>query len=56
MVKCTFCGKDVEEGTGMIYIRDDARILNFCSSKCKNNLTKLKRNPVHVKWTDRFKK
>ncbi len=56
MVKCTFCGKEVEAGTGTIYIKDDAKMFNFCSMKCRKNQLKLKRNPVHTTWTERFKK
>ena len=56
MHKCSFCGKDIETGTGTLYIKDDARMMNFCSNKCQKNQLKLKRNPVHARWTKRFKK
>ncbi|MBT3865633.1 50S ribosomal protein L24e [Candidatus Woesearchaeota archaeon] len=56
MAKCTFCGKDIEQGTGTLYIKDDAKMFNFCTLKCKKNHLNLKRNPVHTRWTLRFKK
>tara|TARA_Y100000310_G_C20550528_1_gene747835 strand:- start:761 stop:931 length:171 start_codon:yes stop_codon:yes gene_type:complete len=56
MANCTFCGNKIEMGTGLLYVKDDGKQLNFCKSKCKKNQLKLKRNPVHVKWTKRFKK
>jgi len=49
--KCAFCGKEVEPGTGLMYVRNDGRILLFCSSKCSKNALKLKRSPEKVKWT-----
>lgn len=51
---CTFCGKDIEPGTGMLYIRKDGATLNFCSKKCRVNMLKLKRIPRKVKWTAEY--
>ncbi len=56
MAKCNFCGNQISQGTGILYIRNDGRMLNFCSSKCKKNLIKLGRNPVKFKWTKFYKK
>ena len=56
MAKCTFCGKEIEIGTGTLYIKDDSKMFNFCTLKCKKNHLKLKRTPVHTRWTLRFKK
>jgi large subunit ribosomal protein L24e len=56
MVKCTFCGNAIEIGTGLKYVKDDGREYDFCCSKCKKNQLKLKRNPLHIKWTKRFTK
>ena len=55
-MKCTFCGKIIEKGTGKIYVKKDGKIFQFCSSKCEKNTLKLKRNPVLVKWTKRYEK
>lgn len=56
MAKCTFCGIVIPKGTGKIYVQKDAKILNFCSSKCEKNLLKLKRKPITTKWSTRYEK
>lgn len=48
---CSFCGYEIEPGTGKMYIRRDGKILYFCSRKCEKNMLKLKRNPRKLKWT-----
>ena len=52
-MKCTFCGKDIPEGTGKIYVKKDGKVFNFCSLKCEKNQLKLKRKSIKVKWTER---
>ena len=56
MPRCSFCGENIAAGTGMCFVKKEGKILNFCSSKCRKNLLKLKRNPIHVKWTKYYKK
>ncbi len=48
---CSFCGRTIEPGTGIMYVKNDGTILWFCSSKCRKNALKLKRNPAKLKWT-----
>ena len=48
---CTFCGKDYNSFYGVTVVRSDASMLNFCSSKCRINSQKLKRDPRKLKWT-----
>ncbi|MBO3767783.1 MAG: 50S ribosomal protein L24e [Thermoproteota archaeon] len=48
--KCSFCGRQVEPGTGLLFVRNDGALLWFCSSKCKKNALELKRNPRKIKW------
>jgi len=48
--KCSFCGRPIEPGTGMVLARNDGSLLWFCSSKCRKNSLKLRRNPRKVKW------
>lgn len=55
MVKCDFCGEEIERGTGMMYVKNDGKIFHFCSSKCENNLIKLGRKPRTTRWTNEFK-
>lgn len=54
--KCSFCGRQIEPGTGLLFVRNDGALLWFCSSKCKKNALKLKRNPRKVKWVKSFAK
>ena len=54
--RCSFCGKEIEPGTGIMYVKNDGSILWFCSSKCWKNMLKLKRNPRKYKWTLKYAK
>ena len=49
---CTFCGTDVEPGTGSIYVKNDGSLFYLCSSKCRRNQTMLKRTARRLKWTE----
>jgi len=49
-VKCSFCGEEIEPGTGTMYVLDTGKVLYFCSRRCEKNLLKLKRNPKKVRW------
>ncbi|OHE56133.1 MAG: 50S ribosomal protein L24 [Thaumarchaeota archaeon RBG_16_49_8] len=52
--KCFFCGGDIIPARGQTYIRNDGAVLNFCSSKCRKNALKLKRDPRKYKWTEKY--
>ncbi|RLF50754.1 MAG: 50S ribosomal protein L24e [Thermoplasmata archaeon] len=54
--KCTFCGNEIEPGTGMMYVKKDGTIYYFCSGKCRKNMLKLKRDPKKVRWTKYYRK
>ena len=56
MVKCSFCGKDIEKGKGKMFVKNDGKILYFCSSKCEKNMLKLRRKPRDQRWTEAHKK
>ena len=53
---CSFCGTDIEPGTGKMYIKKDGTKYHFCSHKCQMNLVKLKRVNRNVRWTTHFEK
>ncbi|MBW2970563.1 50S ribosomal protein L24e [Candidatus Woesearchaeota archaeon] len=55
-MRCSFCGKNIEKGTGTIFVRKSGKVLQFCSTKCEKNLLKLKRKPRVVLWTAEFRK
>ena len=50
-MKCIFCSRLVEKGKGMMFIRKDGKILEFCSSKCQRNMLKLGRDSANMKWS-----
>jgi len=53
MAFCSFCNTEIPKGTGEIYVHRDGTSLNFCSSKCRNNSTKLHREGRLMKWTSK---
>jgi len=53
---CSFCGKKIKPGTGIIYVRNDGTMLRFCTRKCMMNMLKLKRDPRKLKWTTKYVK
>ncbi len=53
MVKCSFCGKTIENGTGIMYVKANGQVYWFCSTKCEKNMLKLKRDPRDIKWTEK---
>ena len=53
---CSFCGEEIEVGTGKMYVRRDGKVFYFCSGKCEKNMLELKRNPRKLKWTRKYSK
>jgi large subunit ribosomal protein L24e len=53
-MKCSFCHQTIKPGTGLIYAKNDGKILYFCSGKCQKNMIKLKRKTT--KWIKKKKK
>jgi large subunit ribosomal protein L24e len=53
MAFCSFCNSEIPKGTGEIYVLRDGTSLTFCSSKCRNNHVKLRREGRLVKWTSK---
>ena len=54
MANCNFCGKTLEKGTGKMFIKDNGKILFFCTRKCEKNLLVFKRKGREHKWTDTY--
>ncbi len=54
MTKCSFCGNELERGTGVMLVKKDGTLLYFCKKKCEKNMIKLRRNPREMKWTKKF--
>jgi len=53
---CSFCGNDIEPGTGKMFIKKDGTIYLFCSRKCQANLLNLGRVPRWTPWTQSFRR
>lgn len=51
---CSFCGNEIEPGTGKIYVKVDGTVFNFCKNKCFKNLIELKRIPRRTRWTQPY--
>ena len=53
---CSFCGNEIEPGTGKMFIKKDGTVYVFCSSKCQLNMLKLGRVPRWTPWTQAFRR
>ncbi|MEN3000085.1 MAG: 50S ribosomal protein L24e [Acidilobaceae archaeon] len=51
---CSYCGKSIEPGTGMMYVTSKGEIFWFCSGKCWKNFS-LGRNPAKLGWARRIR-
>jgi|SRR3989338_1596527 len=54
MTKCFFCGKEEYAHKGVHLIRNTGVVQFFCSSKCRKNSIKLKRDKRKIRWTNAF--
>jgi len=51
---CSFCGEQIEPGTGKMYVRKDGTVFLYCTNKCYKNMVELKRVPRNVTWTKAY--
>ncbi|NCO84707.1 MAG: 50S ribosomal protein L24 [Candidatus Huberarchaeum crystalense] len=50
-MKCSYCGKEIKSGHGIIFAKDTKQVLYFCSKKCRINSQY--RKPQKTKWTEK---
>ncbi|MBI5228969.1 50S ribosomal protein L24e [Candidatus Micrarchaeota archaeon] len=50
MAACSFCGKEVPAGEGLILFKREGTVMRYCSKKCEKNAA-LGRNQTKLKWT-----
>jgi large subunit ribosomal protein L24e len=55
-MRCSFCGVNIPQGTGKIYVKKSGKLFYFCSSKCEKQILKLDHKPREVKWTREARK
>ena len=53
---CSFCGRPIEPGTGLMYVRNDNQRLYFCTKKCERNMLVLGRKARKLKWTEGYER
>ncbi len=49
--QCSFCAREIEPGTGMMFIKRDGQVFNFCTSSCRKQQLHLGRVGHRFKWT-----
>jgi large subunit ribosomal protein L24e len=49
--QCSFCAREIEPGTGMMYVRRDGTVFHFCTSSCRKQQLYLHRVGHRFKWT-----
>lgn len=54
--ECSFCGQEIEPGTGKMFVKKDGSVFFYCRSKCEKNQQDLKRVNRRVRWTKAYKK
>jgi large subunit ribosomal protein L24e len=48
---CSFCAREIEPGTGMMFVKRDGQVFNFCTSSCRKQQLHLGRVGHRFKWT-----
>jgi large subunit ribosomal protein L24e len=49
--QCSFCAREIEPGTGTMFIKRDGTVFHFCSSSCRKQQLILGRVGHRFKWT-----
>ena len=49
-MKCSFCGKEIKKGQGILYVKKDGSLIYFDDGKCQTNMLDLGRKAGKLKW------
>jgi large subunit ribosomal protein L24e len=49
--QCSFCAREIEPGTGTMFVKRDGTVFHFCSSSCRKQQLNLGRVGHRFKWT-----
>ncbi len=49
--QCSFCAREIEPGTGSMFVKRDGTVYTFCSSSCRKQQLVLGRVGHRFKWT-----
>jgi len=49
--QCSFCAREIEPGTGTMFVKRDGTVFHFCSSSCRKQQLHLGRVGHRFKWT-----
>jgi large subunit ribosomal protein L24e len=49
-MRCSFCGKEIKRGQGILYVKKDGTLIYFDDGKCQVNMLVLKRKAAKLKW------
>lgn len=53
--QCSFCGKEIEPGTGSTVVNRDNSVARFDSRKCRRSY-QMKRDARQLKWTTKYER
>ncbi|MEM5766382.1 MAG: 50S ribosomal protein L24e [Candidatus Aenigmatarchaeota archaeon] len=53
-MKCSFCGRNVIESRGKMFVKTTGEIFYFCNSKCEKNFM-MGREAKKIKWVRKRK-
>jgi len=48
--KCSFCGRQIPPGFGIMYVKNDGTVLRFCSRRCYISAIEFHRDPRRQAW------
>lgn len=54
--KCSFCGFDIAIGRGIMFVKRDGTVLNFCANKCRKAMLDYGKKARKTRWTAHYGK